>query len=153
VRYQAFKIDNNLTLSQIKKKLNLIAKIFFIRFNIDMNIQKIQTHTNFKQNSNPTQNKKPEFIDKLMSIVQNQDDVNDCVAVPRGIFKAYLWIMGGFGLLGISGALPQKFAKTKSALAIIGNLCNAISAFYFAKPFAFKNVSPTVKPKDLNTRV
>ena len=33
-------------------------------------------------------------------------DVNDCVAVPRGIFKAYLWIMGGFGLLGISGALP-----------------------------------------------
>ena len=118
-----------------------------------MNIQKIQLHTNFKQKNNSAQNKKPEFIDKLMSVVQNQDDVNDCVAVPRGIFKAYLWIMGGFGLLGISGALPQKFAKTKSALSIIGNICNAISAFFFAKPFAFKGVSPTVKQEDLNTRV
>ena len=118
-----------------------------------MNIQKIQTYNTFKQNPNLAQNKKPELIDKLMNIVNNQDDVNDCVAVPRGIFKAYLWIMGGFGLIGISSALPQKFSKTKSTLAIVGNVCNMISAFYFAKPFAFKNVSPTVKQKELNTRI
>ena len=118
-----------------------------------MNIQKIHSYPSFRSTLKTQEAKKPEFIDKLMSVVQNQDDVNDCVAVPRGIFKAYLWIMGGFGLLGISGALPQKFAKTKSALAVVGNICNAISAFYFAKPYAFKGVSPTVKQSELNTRI
>ena len=115
-----------------------------------MNIQKIQNSIKFQNNPTNKQKQKPEFIDNLLGAVQNQRDVNDCVAVPRGIFKAYLWIMGGFGLLGISGALPQKFAKIKSALAIMGNLCNAISAFYFAKPFAFKGVSPTVKMDEFN---
>ena len=114
-----------------------------------MNIQKIHNIQAFKSNQNP-QSKKPELIDKLMATVQNQDDVNDCVAVPRGIFKAYLWIMGGFGLLGIAGALPTKFKNTKSVLGVIGNICNAISAFYFAKPFAFKGVSPTVKRENFN---
>ena len=113
-----------------------------------MRIQKIQSHQTFKNTSQ--QPPKKEFIDKLMGVVQNQRDVNDCVAVPRGIFKAYLWIMTGFGLIGISGALPQKFGKTKSILAIVGNICNIISAFFFAKPFAFKGVSPTVDMKEMN---
>ena len=114
-----------------------------------MQINSIQSHQIFKQE--PIQQpQKKEFIDKLMGVVQNQRDVNDCVAVPRGIFKAYLWIMGGFGLIGIAGALPQKFAKTKTALAIAGNVCNMISAFFFAKPFAFKGVSPTVDMKEMN---
>ena len=94
-----------------------------------MQITKIQSKISFHaQNSDESiPNKtKPEFIDKLMSVVKNQSDVNDCVAVPRGIFKAYLWIMGGFGLLGIGGALPQKFPKTKTALLIAGNICNAL---------------------------
>lgn len=110
-----------------------------------MNIQKVQSNINFyNQNSKP-QNKKPEFIDKFLGLVRNQSDINDCVAVPRGIFKAYLWIMGGFGLIGISNAIPNKFKNFKSTLSIIGNVCNIISAFYFAKPFAFKGVSPTCK--------
>ena len=114
-----------------------------------MKIQKIQPQS-FKNTNTTQKSQKPEFIDKLMGVVQNQRDVNDCVAVPRGIFKAYLWIMTGFGLIGISGALPQKFSKTKAALAIIGNVCNVISAFFFAKPFAFKGVSPTVDMKEMN---
>ena len=73
-------------------------------FYFGMKIQKIQQNTGFKNTQVQDSKKKPEFIDKLMSVVQNQDDVNDCVAVPRGIFKAYLWIMGGFGLIGIGGA-------------------------------------------------
>ena len=116
-----------------------------------MNIQRIQSYTSFKNNPQQ-QSKSPEFIDKFLGVVRNQDDINDCVAVPRGIFKAYLWIMGGFGLLGISGALPQKFAKTKTALSIIGNICNIMSAFYFAKGFAFKGVTPTVKMEDYNRK-
>ena len=111
-----------------------------------MKICSYTPNTVFKKNPNSNNaQKKPEFIDSFLSVMRNQNDVNDCVAVPRGIFKAYLWIMSGFGLLGIAGALSPKFAKTKSALTIIGNVCNIISAFYFAKPFAFKGVSPTVK--------
>ncbi len=114
-----------------------------------MNITKIQPSPNFK--NTPAQiNKKPELIDKFLNNIKNQDDINDCVAVPRGIFKAYLWIMGGFGLIGIAGALPQKLSKTKSTLAIIGNICNMISAVYFAKGFAFKGNSPNVKMDALN---
>lgn len=121
-------------------------------FNNCMNISKVQANTNFKNMSMQPQSKSPEFIDKLLGVVRNQDDINDCVAVPRGIFKAYLWIMGGFGLIGISQALPQKLGKTKSALAIVGNICNILSALYFAKGFAFKGVSPTVKMEDLNRK-
>ena len=122
-------------------------------FYMNMKVDKIQHNMMvFKNNVDKSSSKNPELIDKLMSVVRNQDDVNDCVAVPRGIFKAYLWIMGGFGLLGIAGALPAKMVNTKAVLGCLGNICNAISAFFFAKPFAFKNVSPTVKMEDLNTR-
>ncbi len=112
-----------------------------------MNISKIQTSQNFYSTK---QQQKPEFIDKLTGVIRNQRDVNDCVAVPRGIFKAYLFIMGGFGLLGISGALPQKMKNTKMVLNVAGNILNILSAVYFAKPFAFKGVSPTVKKENLN---
>lgn len=131
-------------------KYTLLANNFFICFNTYMNIQQIQSsYQTFKKQPNQ-QTKKPELIDRLMNVVQNQSDVNDCIAVPRGIFKAYLWIMGGFGLIGIASALPQKFARTKSTLAVVGNICNIISAFFFAKPFAFKGVSPTVNMKEMN---
>ncbi len=117
-----------------------------------MNIQKIQTYANFEKQPPSREAKKPEFIDKFLKTIKNQDDINDCVAVPRGIFKAYLWIMSGFGLIGISSALPTKMQYTKSALAIVGNICNIISALYFAKGFAFKNVTPTVKMEDYNRK-
>ncbi len=117
-----------------------------------MNISRIQTNQNFKNTTVQQQSKKPELIDKFLGEIRNQDDINDCVAVPRGIFKAYLWIMGGFGLLGISGALPKKFGKTKTTLNVIGNICNAISALYFAKGFAFKGNSPTVEMDKFNRK-
>ena len=113
-----------------------------------MRISNIQA-TNF-QNTQQTQPKKREFIDKISEAVQNQRDVNDCVAVPRGIFKAYMFIMAGFAMIGIASALPQKLKYTKMTLNIAGNISNLISAFYFAKPFAFKGVSPTVKREDVN---
>ena len=117
-----------------------------------MKVSQIQSQNfkNTKVQQNKKEPKKREFIDKLMGVVQNQQDVNDCIAVPRGIFKAYLWIMSGFGLIGIGNALPEKWKVAKSALAIIGNTMNIISAFFFAKPFAFKGVSPTVNMKEMN---
>ena len=117
-----------------------------------MKVSQIQSQNFRNTQAQQTQKepKKREFIDKLMGVVQNQQDVNDCIAVPRGIFKAYLWIMGGFGLIGIANALPQKCKVAKTALAVTGNVMNIISAFFFAKPFAFKGVSPTVDMKEMN---
>ena len=74
--------------------------------------------------------RKPEFIDKVVGVIQNQSDVNDCVAVPRGIFKAYLWIMGGAGVLGIANVLPDKLKAVKSPLIVIGNIMYILSAFF-----------------------
>ena len=93
----------------------------------DMKIQKIQPNTSFKNTQVQDSKKKPEFIDKFMSVVQNQDDVNDCVAVPRGIFKAYLWIMGGFGLIGIGGALPAKMKGLTMMLLCLHICCHPLS--------------------------
>ena len=61
-----------------------------------MKVSQIQSQNfrNIPAQQREKEPKKREFIDKLMGVVQNQQDVNDCVAVPRGIFKAYLWIMG-----------------------------------------------------------
>lgn len=117
-----------------------------------MKVLSINHSVGFKSQKPAQEKPKREFIDSFLSLVQNQSDVNDCVAVPRGIFKAYLWIMSGAGLLGIAGALPAKLKKTKSAMSIIGNLFYVISAFYFAKPFAFKGVSPTIKSDEFNTK-
>ena len=52
-----------------------------------MNISKIQTTPNFYNTQKP---QKREFIDIISDNVRNPRDVNDCVAVPRGIFKAYI---------------------------------------------------------------
>lgn len=115
-----------------------------------MNVNKISTSNYAFKNAPQEPAKKREFIDVLTDAVRNPRDVNDCVAVPRGIFKAYLFIMGGFGLLGIAGALPQKMKNTKMALQICGNILNFISAIYFAKPFVAKGLSPTVKREEIN---
>lgn len=117
-----------------------------------MKITKIQQQS-FRNTQAPQAQKeprKPEFIDKVVGVIQNQSDVNDCVAVPRGIFKAYLWIMGGAGVLGIANVLPDKLKAVKSPLIVIGNIMYILSAFFFAKPFAFKGVSPTVDMKEMN---
>lgn len=115
-----------------------------------MKINQIQPNYNTFKSTESKEPKKREFIDKFSDAVRNKRDVEDCVAVPRGIFKAYLFIMGGFALIGIAGALPQKLKNTKMTLNIAGNILNFISAIYFAKPFAIKGVSPTVKREDVN---
>ena len=87
---------------------------------------------------------KREFIDFIADAVKNPRDVNDCVAVPRGIFKAYICIMGGSALLALSALAPKKWKYISKMLAVLGTTLNFISAVYFAKPFAFKGLSPTV---------
>lgn len=94
-------------------------------------------------------NQKREFIDVIADNVKNPRDVNDCVAVPRGIFKAYIYLMAGSGLISIANFLPAKLKKTKMFMNITGAGLGIISAVYFAKPFAIKDLLPTVQKPNL----
>ena len=118
-----------------------------------MNISKIQTNTNFYNNfqakNDSEKSKKREFIDILTDNVKNPRDVKDCVAVPRGIFKAYLYLMAGSSTMMLANFLPQKWNGMRKATNVLGVILNFISAIYFAKPFAVKDLSPTIKKEDL----
>lgn len=116
-----------------------------------MNIAKING-INFKNNQQQTVPKKREFIDVFTDAVKNPRDVNDCVAVPRGIFKAYLLIMTGSAILALANLIPasNKFGKImKNSAITLGWILNTLSAVYFAKPFAVKSLNPTIKREDL----
>lgn len=114
-----------------------------------MKITKIQSHQNFGNTENTQKTQKREFIDIIANNVRNPRDINDCVAVPRGIFKAYILLMAGTGLMAMSNFLPKKAHKP---LNVIGWGLNIMSAYFFAKPFAFKGNSPTVKKEDIKNQ-
>lgn len=109
-----------------------------------MKIQPINTSLPFK--AQPPKQKR-EFIDVIADGVKNPRDVNDCVSVPRGIFKAYILLMAGSSLMLISSALPKKLKTTKMLLNIGSAVLSTASAVFFAKPFAVKGLSPTVEKK------
>ncbi len=116
-----------------------------------MRINKIQ-ELSFKESQQNTSHKR-EFIDVLTDAVKNPRDVSDCVAVPRGIFKAYLLIMSGSAILALSNLIKgyRNFGKRfKNLMVIAGWTLNTLSALYFAKPFAFKGISPTVTKEEVN---
>ncbi len=107
-----------------------------------MKIQAIQGQ-NIHFGAQPKQ--KREFIDVIADKVKNPRDVEDCVKVPRGIFKAYILLMSGSSLMMISSALPKTMKPVKAVLNIGSAVLSAASAVFFAKPFAIKGLSPTVK--------
>ena len=118
-----------------------------------MNVTKV-SYLNFKESTQSKQTPKREIIDVITDAVKNPRDVNDCVAVPRGIFKAYMLIMAGSAVLALSNLIPSKnkFGKCMKTTAVIfGWLLNTLSAVYYAKPFAVKGLSPTIKKEDLVT--
>lgn len=117
---------------------------------IVMRINRIENSLNF--NSNETDSRKKTgamdfVIDSIEKSVRNQRDINDCVSVPRGIFKAYIALMAGTGLIGMSSFIPKSINWLKQSINIIGCGLNILSAYYFAKPFAFKGNAPTVQRK------
>lgn len=120
-----------------------------MRFNISiMNVPQIQNVPSFRNNQSE-QPKKREFIDRIVDGVKNPRDVNDCVAVPRGIFKAYISLMAGTGLIAMSNTLPKKVQGLKTGMNVVGWALNILSAYYFAKPFAFNGLSPTVTKQEV----
>ena len=113
-----------------------------------MRIQKIQNIN--QQNFSQKPEQKREFIDVLVDGVKNPRDVQDCVEVPRGIFKAYIYLMAASSCGLIASALPQKWKGAKTVFNVLCGMLSTISAVYFAKPFAVEGLSPTVKKDIIN---
>jgi len=115
-----------------------------------MKVSRIQNDINFMKTKTPEKQKnRREFIDVFTDAIKNQRDVDDCIAVPRGIFKAYLLIMAGTGLIAIANIIPSQtkrhgFGKAKTAMSITGWVLNILSAWFFAKGFAINGMSKTV---------
>ncbi len=131
-----------------------IAYLFFTGFYKSMKVSEIQSYNNYKGLHETHQ--KREFIDKFSDSIRNPRDINDCVAVPRGIFKAYLLIMSGSALLALANLIPAKNKAGqvfKTTTITAGWVLNTLSALYFAKGFAFKGLSPTVNRDEYNFKV
>ena len=56
--------------------------------------------------------------------------------------------MAGSSTMMLANFLPQKWKGAKTATNVLGVILNFISAIYFAKPFAVKDLSPTVNRND-----
>ena len=107
-----------------------------------MKVQKIQQSlSTFKAD----EVKKEKFTDKFSSKIKNSADLNDCVAVPRSVFKGYLAFMLGTGALTLGSFLPQKAKALKNTVLIGGNLVNTYGIWSFVRPYIIKDATPTVK--------
>ena len=104
-----------------------------------MKVQYTPIYTNFKSNNNP----KEKFTDKFSSRIKNSADLNDCVPVPRTIFKGYLAFMLGTSMSFLGGFVPNK--KIRNSMLIAGNLINTYGIWAFARPYILKDAVPSVK--------
>ena len=87
---------------------------------------------------------KKKFTDKFQTRLRNSADMNDCISVPRTIFKGYLGIM--FGTTLAAGAnLIKSPSKVKTALNVAALGLSAYGTWSFARPYVLKDAVPTVK--------
>ncbi len=121
-----------------------------------MKVPKFQSQSNFKSvSSNLVDNSKKcnfsfkssknSFTDNFSTKIKNSADLNDCVSVPRSVFKGYLAFMLGTSALTIGTFIPQKANKVKTGLMVAGNLVNLFGIWSFVRPYIIKDAAPTVK--------
>lgn len=112
-----------------------------------MKVLKIQPQNYGFKSESPS--KKEKFTDKFSSKIKNSADLNDCVAVPRSVFKGYLAFMLGTTIAYVANYIPNK--KIKNSMQIAGNLINTWGVWSFVRPYVIKDATPTVKGSaDLN---
>ncbi|MCM1265214.1 MAG: hypothetical protein NC200_03360 [Candidatus Gastranaerophilales bacterium] len=85
---------------------------------------------------------KKHFTDNFQTKVKNSADMQDCITVPRTIFKGYLGIMIGTTLGSIATLL--KPSKTKTAVAAAGIATAMYGTWAFVRPYILKGSVPTV---------
>ena len=79
-----------------------------------MKVQKIQQ--NYPKFQSQPQEK---ITDRFSTRIRNSADMNDCVAVPRTIFKGYLAFMVGTALNGLAMFIPEKAKSVKTTISSI----------------------------------
>ena len=94
--------------------------------------------------------KKRHFTDNFQTKVRNSADMQDCISVPRTIFKGYLGIMVGTTLGSIASLL--KPSKTKTAVAATGILTAMYGTWSFVRPYILKGAVPTVDITNKNAK-
>ena len=111
----------------------------------------IQNINNFKiqhQNTVSKQPQKNKLTDKFETKLKNSADLNDCIAVPRTIFKGYLGVMFGTALATVASLLSK--SKVKTGLSILAIGLSSYGTWSFARPYVLKGVVPNVKPNVKN---
>ena len=88
---------------------------------------------------------KEKFTDKFQTKLKNASDMQDCIVVPRTIFKGYLGIMTGTTLGSVASLM--KPSPLKKAVALSGIATALYGTWAFVRPYITKGVVPTV---DLN---
>lgn len=86
----------------------------------------------------PQETPKRRLTDKFQTMVVNSADMNDCLTVPRTIFKGYLGIMMGTTMCALS-SFATKFPKLKAGLNVAGLLTSAYGTWAFVRPYVLKN--------------
>lgn len=110
-----------------------------------MQVNTISTFS-YKGTNEPSKDKK-HFTDNFQTKLRNSSDMQDCVTVPRTIFKGYLGIMVGTTLGSIASLLkPSKF---KTAVAATGIATAMYGTWAFVRPYILKGAVPTI---DLNNQ-
>ena len=95
------------------------------------------------QSSENFQNKKPKLTDNFQTKIKNSADMNDCISVPRTIFKGYLGIMAGTSLMTAATLFkPSKARATASAAGIATSL---YGTWAFVRPYILEDSALTVK--------
>lgn len=93
----------------------------------------------------PQQPQKKHLTNNFETRLRNSADMNDCIAVPRTIFKGYLGVMFGTTLATVAGMMKKSKLKTGMALSAIA--LSTYGTWSFARPYVLKGAVPNVQPK------
>ncbi len=99
---------------------------------------------NLNQYQQIPQIKKKKFTDNFETKLKNSADMNDCISVPRTIFKGYLGIMFGTSIAAIANLIKSP-SKIKTAMNIAAIGLSTYGTWSFARPYVLKGAVPTVK--------
>lgn len=108
-----------------------------------------QKKLNNSQNNSATtsgimsKKQKKDIIDIISEKTISDREVNDCVTMPKAIFKGYLCFTAGTALSSISSMFKEnKYAKY---LNVFASLISVYGTYNFVKPFLYKDKSQETK--------
>jgi len=108
-----------------------------------MSMQSINTvPISVQPNPQSNQQKRTHLTDNFSTKIKNSADMNDCVNVPRTIFKGYLSFMVGTALMSLGALVKNPVAKKTLNISAIG--LTTFGTWAFVRPYVLKGAVPTV---------